>query len=75
MAFNEKGVKTLVTAVVKQALKDYRMASEALERNPNDLKADEVKFDIELFSHSQWFDFLCQINPDISDAFRKEDIA
>lgn len=52
----------LANAIVEQAAKDYRWARTALGKDPQNIKAVEMRSETERFFHSAWFGQLTSIN-------------
>ena len=55
----QEAYEDLIYAVILQACKDYRTATERIRKLPNDLLAHRMKSDVERFFLSDWFAFLC----------------
>ena len=55
----------LANAIVLQAVKDYRKALRALARHPHSPVAQHDRRRLERFFHSDWFNVLTQLDPDM----------
>ena len=55
----EEAYLNLISAIVEQALKDFREASGRLREDPRDFEAQRILFDVKQFLRSDWFAFLC----------------
>ena len=55
----------LASAIILQAVKDYRGALESLRVYPNDSKALSVKQEVEQFFRSEWFEALTNVDPEM----------
>ncbi len=62
----EKIMRHLATAIVERAVTDWRKAVSQLADNPEYRYALETKREIEEFFDTDWFDFLCEINPEFT---------
>ena len=69
---SESTMKLLATAIFNRAVEDYRKALFMLQKNPDYNKANEMKDEIEEFFKTEWFDFLCRINPELSRMYKQE---
>ena len=62
----ENTMRLFVTAIVERALKDWRKAVALLADNPEYSYALETKREIEEFFANEWFEFLCEITPELT---------
>ncbi len=58
--------RTLAAAIVKVAVSDYDRAVRQLIANPEYTQALNLKQEVERFFASNWFDLLCELNPDLT---------
>ena len=70
----DRNYEDLANAIVLQAVKDYREALKKLKKNPNNLKADYTKFEVELFLSSPWYRFLTDLDPELLIERLKEEV-
>lgn len=68
----EASMRHLAAAIVDRAVMDWHKAMSQLEDNPDYLYAWADKDEIERFFESEWFDFLCDINPDFTKIHLQE---
>jgi hypothetical protein len=68
----ETSMRHLAAAIVERAVTDWHKAMSQLEDNPDYLYAWADKDEIERFFESEWFDFLCDINPDFTKIHLQE---
>lgn len=72
----EECYERLMAAIIKQAVKDYEAVLIALFRNPTGHRKIHLqleKADLEAFFHSQWYEFLTDIDGDrILEAARRQ---
>jgi hypothetical protein len=68
----EKTMRLFVTAIVERALKDWRKAVDLLADNPDYPYALETKQEIEEFFADEWFEFLCEISPELTTIYLQE---
>ena len=63
----------LANAIVEQAVKDYRQALKDIRRTSKAVAARESIRELEKFFHSDWFEMLTTIDPDVLiNRLRKE---
>ncbi len=62
----ETSMRDLAAAIVERAVTDWHKAVSQLESNPDYVYAWATKDEIERFFESEWFGFLCDINPDFT---------
>lgn len=62
MKICKKGCENLVTAIVRQALIDYRNALKALKKNPNNIDERRIKNECEIFFNSEYFTLLTNVD-------------
>ena len=62
---NEKGVASLATSIVRQAVKEWKEAMIVLQKIPEDERARETVRDVESFFHSNWYQILREFAPDV----------
>lgn len=62
----------LASAIVKQAVDDLCEARQKLQEHPEDEKAENSRREILSFFKSQWYSFLCDVNPDLERIRDKE---
>lgn len=60
----ENTMKLLVAAIIDRAIKDWKKADTQLSENPAYRPALRTKREINEFFQGDWFEFLCDINPD-----------
>ena len=60
----EEAYINLINAIVLQAFKDYKWAVRKLRRDPKDLAAQRMLYDIESFCHSGWLTMLTEVDGD-----------
>lgn len=65
LLLHRKGCAMLAVAVVRQAIKDWKDASETLEQFPENRNALEIKADCETFFKSTWFEDVREFAPDV----------
>jgi hypothetical protein len=65
----------LSSAIVNQAMKDLGEARRKLQDNPQSEAAENSRREISSFFKSDWFSFLCDVNPDLEKVRDKEVIA
>jgi hypothetical protein len=68
----EASMRQLAAAIVDRAVMDWHKAMSQLEDNPDYLYAWADKDEIERFFESEWFGFLCDINPDFTKIHLQE---
>ena len=68
----EASMRQLAAAIVDRAVMDWHKAMSQLEDNPDYLYAWADKDEIERFFESEWFGFLCDINPDFTKVHLQE---
>ena len=68
----ESTMQLLAAAIVERAIDDWHKAITLLAGNPDYLYAIETKQEIEEFFESQWFEFLCDIHPDLTKVHLQE---
>ncbi|PKL12460.1 MAG: hypothetical protein CVV52_09960 [Spirochaetae bacterium HGW-Spirochaetae-8] len=68
----ETSIRLLAAAIIERALDDWRKAASQLKDNPDYQYAWEAKDEIERFFESEWFEFLCDINPDFTKIHLQE---
>ena len=68
----ETSMKHLAAAIVDRAVMDWHKAMSQLEDNPDYVYAWATKDEIERFFESEWFGFLCDINPDFTKIHLQE---
>lgn len=56
VVLNDAGVDLLLTAVLKEAHRDLVKARRALKKDPGDVEAQTLRFDVEKFYRSEWFE-------------------
>lgn len=68
-----EGYEKLASAIVLQAVKDYRTSSRRLRKDPENLKAYALKRQCERFFRSDWFKRLTKVNgPQLLRRLKKE---
>ena len=65
LQLHRKGCAMLSVAVVRQAVKDWKDASETLGQFPENRNALEMKADCETFFKSTWFEDVREFAPDV----------
>lgn len=60
---NLKNYQYLVNAIILQAAEEYKTVLRKLKKNENDYDARKLKEELEYFFESDWFSFLCNIDP------------
>ncbi len=68
----EASMRQLAAAIVDRAVMDWHKAVTQLEDNPDYQHAAAAKDEIERFFESEWFGFLCDINPDFTKIHLQE---
>lgn len=68
----ESTMQLLAAAIVERAIDDWHKAGALLVGNPDYHYAIEIKQEIEEFFESQWFEFLCDIHPDLTKVHLQE---
>ena len=68
----EAGMRQLAAAIVERAVLDWHKAVTQLGDNPDYQHAWVAKDEIERFFESEWFGFLCDINPDFTKIHLQE---
>ena len=68
----ETSMKHLAAAIVDRAVSDWNKAVSQLEDNPDYEYAWYDKDEIERFFESEWFEFLCDFNPDFTKIHLQE---
>jgi len=68
----EASMRQLAAAIVERAVWDWQKAMSQLEDNPDYQHAWAAKDEIERFFESEWFGFLCDINPDFTKVHLQE---
>ena len=68
----EASMRHLAAAIVERALSDWHKAVSQLEGNPDYTYAWADKDEIERFFASEWFELLCEINPDFTKIHLQE---
>lgn len=58
----EDGFTNLASAIILQAVKDYRDALKTLEKNPYSIDANKMKSNGERFFRSKWFSQVTSID-------------
>ncbi len=54
--------ENLANAIILQAVKDYRRALKALQRNPGNISAEDTVEEVERFFRSQWYERLTDVD-------------
>ena len=62
---NDEAYKELASAIVIRAVEDYRMALNALKRNPHNTEADKMAGECERFFRSSWYRILTDIDGEL----------
>lgn len=65
-------MRLLAAAIIERAIEDWRKSITLLNENPEYQNAKETKDEIEEFFESQWFEFLCDIHPDLTKVHLQE---
>ena len=69
---SDTSMRQLAAAIVERAAMDWHKAVSQLEDNPDYVYAWTAKDEIERFFESEWFGFLCDINPDFTKIHLQE---
>jgi len=69
---SDSNMRQLAAAIVERAAMDWHKAVSQLEDNPDYVYAWAAKDEIERFFESEWFGFLCDINPDFTKIHLQE---
>jgi hypothetical protein len=68
----EASMRHLAAAIVERAVTDWHKAVLQLEGNPDYEYAWATKDEIEQFFESEWFELLCDINPEYTKIHLQE---
>lgn len=68
----DTSMRLLAAAIIERAIEDWRKSITLLNENPEYHYAIETKQEIEEFFESQWFEFLCDIHPDLTKVHLQE---
>lgn len=60
----EEAYVNLINAIILQAFKDYYFATKKLKRDPANLDAQRLVYDVESFCRSSWCEWLTDLDGD-----------